>query len=200
MLDGNDATQEQLSGLFYTLGLGDADALTDALLDWRDADNDERPLGAEASRYVAAGRPVPRNGPFASIRELARVRGFNNLGTFDTILTVEPGRISIATAPLLVLSSVPGFTDELLAKIAEQRAAGKQVSNLLTIAAQLSPDARDALMRHYDEATRLTSVDPDAWIVTARAERGVPPVSVTVEARIVRAGSRGAVVRYRYWR
>src|SRR5437773_12145890 len=56
--------------------LGLDPGLADALADWIDADDVPRPRGAERDWYLAQTPPrVPRNTPFASVGELALVRG-----------------------------------------------------------------------------------------------------------------------------
>ena len=48
-----------------------ADRITDEILDWRDADSDPRPHGAEAANYLFAGRSYgPANRNFASVSEI----------------------------------------------------------------------------------------------------------------------------------
>ncbi|TCV87574.1 general secretion pathway protein K [Methylomonas methanica] len=52
--------------------------LLDALLDWRDADDEPRPQGAEKKQYRQAGLAYqPSNQPFQSLEELQLVLGFN---------------------------------------------------------------------------------------------------------------------------
>ncbi|HOO17757.1 MAG: general secretion pathway protein GspK [Phycisphaerae bacterium] len=52
--------------------------LINALLDWRDADNDTREGGAESDYYNTLEPPYnAKNGPFDSIEELLLVKGFN---------------------------------------------------------------------------------------------------------------------------
>jgi general secretion pathway protein K len=202
-LNLNTANAEQLTRLFLALHLlpAQADSLTAALLDWRDPDELPRPAGAEAPWYVQHGRAPPRNGPFADARELARVRGIDHLATLglDTLLDVEPGRIDLNHAPLPVLASVPGLGDEALARIAEQRARHVPITDLLTLAATLSPDARTALVARYADLARLTTTEPDAWLLTSRAQSGSPAVTAVLELRLARAGTRAAIVRRRSW-
>src|SRR6266705_2926809 len=58
--------------------LGLDPGLADALADWTDADDVPRPRGAERGWYLAQTPPVvPRNAPFASLGELALVRGID---------------------------------------------------------------------------------------------------------------------------
>jgi DNA uptake protein ComE-like DNA-binding protein len=49
-----------------------------AIVDWRDADNEVTPGGAEADYYMSLQPPYrPRNGPLQTIRELLMVRGIS---------------------------------------------------------------------------------------------------------------------------
>lgn len=53
-----------------------ADALSDAILDWRDPDDLHRPRGAERDYYEALEPPYrPTNGPLRDLHELLLVRG-----------------------------------------------------------------------------------------------------------------------------
>jgi DNA uptake protein ComE-like DNA-binding protein len=55
-----------------------------AIIDWRDADNDVTPGGAEAEYYMSLQPPyMPRNGPFQTIREMLMVRGVTTDLLFD---------------------------------------------------------------------------------------------------------------------
>jgi len=70
-LNVNEASSDELSRL--------PDMTPDivaALVDWRDADNEVTPGGAEADYYLSLRPPyVPRNGPLQTLRELLMVRG-----------------------------------------------------------------------------------------------------------------------------
>ena len=197
-LDVNSASEDELRRLLTRLaGVSRAPELVDALLDWRDADRDTRPFGAEADWYEAQYARVPRDGAFASIDELRRVRGFEQIGGLDTLFSVEPGRLSIATAPIAVLAAAPGLTDETLARIAEMRADGRQLDDLIALTALIPPSAVESLMVRYADLVYTTTLDPDAWIVSATVACGTPPLSATSEIRIVRKGTRTAVARRR---
>ena len=70
-LNINTVTKEQLMALPNM-----EEAIADAILDWRDGDDDPQAQGAEAGYYE--NLPVPytiRNGPLRTIRELLRVKG-----------------------------------------------------------------------------------------------------------------------------
>jgi general secretion pathway protein K len=80
-VDLNAATPDVLTKLFLAAGADatQAQALADAVQDWRDADDLAHPHGAEADVYKRAGlKWLPRNGPFRSGDELARVYGMSD--------------------------------------------------------------------------------------------------------------------------
>ena len=197
-LDINSASDLELLALFRAMGRPDAEALADALLDWRDMDNVPRPSGAEASWYASAQKPLPRNGNLADVRELKLVRGFSDLA-FDSLLGTEPAPLALNSAPLAVLASVPGFGPEVLQRVAQRRADGRPILDVLTLVAGLSEQATRDLLAQYPEIMRRTTVDPVAWTVTARGHAGLPAVHSVVELRLGRAGRRAVILRRRTW-
>jgi general secretion pathway protein K len=69
-LNVNTATKEQLMALPYM-----QESIVNAILDWRDGDDDVQIEGAEAGYYENMPFPYTiRNGPFKTIRELLRVK------------------------------------------------------------------------------------------------------------------------------
>lgn len=77
-VDLNAAPPELLRELMVVFGLSDAQAaaLADAIADFRDADTERRPFGAEDRDYAAAGAVLgARDAPFAATAELGRVLG-----------------------------------------------------------------------------------------------------------------------------
>jgi len=188
-LDVNDATEEMLQRLFVGLGFSaDADALVAALADWRDSDDVTRPAGAERDWYATSRRELPRNGPLADIRELARVRGFEGLRQFEAAMTAEHGRVSLATAPASVLIAVPGFTQETADQIVALQNAGTPVSDVASLLGLVSRSSADSMLAHFPEIVRVTTPDPDAWLLSVRASVGPPQVEVTLSLRLLRAG------------
>lgn len=75
--DLNRGSPETLAALLEDLGVERRDALSiaGAVADWRDADDDPGPDGAEAPAYRAAGLPLPGNRHFAAAEEFRRVMG-----------------------------------------------------------------------------------------------------------------------------
>jgi general secretion pathway protein K len=200
-LDVNTADAETLRRFVSALGAsGDAaDSLVDALEDWRDADDEPRPLGAEAAWYRAAGLRPPRNGPLADARELARVRGFGRFGGLDTLVALEGGRVPLNRAPRAVLAALPGMTPEAADLVVELRARGEPLGDPAALEPLLTEGARWTLLRGYAELAPQLSPAPEAWVVTARGRVGTPPVTAVLEVRLARAGGRAAVVRRRAW-
>jgi general secretion pathway protein K len=193
-IDINNASNEMIANLLIAIGLGDrAPAMSDALDDWRDADDDPLPLGAERAWYETKGRLAPRNGPLADLRELRRVRGFEDVAGLDTVLTVEAGRVSLATAPVSVLMAVPGVTRETADQIVAMQAAGTPLNDLLSVTGMISRTSAEDLAARFPDAVRLTTPDPDAWLVRVRVSRGLPAVRVQLEWRVIRTGRRCVV-------
>ena len=197
-VDINTSSDEMIARLLVVLGHGDhASEMVDALGDWRDTDAIRRPLGVERNWYLSVGRMPPRDDSLADVRELSRIRGFEDIAGLDSVLTTEHGRISFATAPVSVLMAVPGFTRETAERVVELRDAGTPLGDLIQLPRLLSKAARDELLAHYAEIARITTVDPDAWVLTVRAQNGLPPSTVAVEWQLVRAGPRVMATRMR---
>lgn len=108
----NAASAELLQQLIADLdGEADAQSIAAAIVDWRDPDNIAQPDGAEAEDYEALGLGyAPRDGPFQSVQELARVRGMNRalLEAMDPFVTV------FSNSPSVDLKYAPGKLVELL--------------------------------------------------------------------------------------
>jgi general secretion pathway protein K len=82
------------------LGVGLKDAAVDAILDFRDEDDDRRVSGAERAEYLAAGRSHgPRNGAFLAVEELASVLGITQADAdrLRPFVTIHSGLTAIDT-------------------------------------------------------------------------------------------------------
>lgn len=93
-----------VAGLFSDPGV--ATAVAEAILDYRDDDDDRRVAGAEERDYRAAGRTGPRNGPFQSVEELGNVLGLDRsmvkrLLPHATVRSGQDGVDSEAASPEL---------------------------------------------------------------------------------------------------
>lgn len=77
-LNINTSSRDTLAALLKKTGVSgsEVDAIADAMLDWRDADNDYRLNGAESDYYRSLPSPyAARNGPFESVEDLLLVKG-----------------------------------------------------------------------------------------------------------------------------
>jgi len=129
-VDLNAAPPLLLKGLFRTAGLGEieADALGDAVADWRDPDDLRGANGAERGDYAAAGRNYgPANMPFETTEELRLVLGMSDAlyRRLESLVTVHSrlAGINAAVAPREVLLALPGATAAMVDAFIEQRQA-----------------------------------------------------------------------------
>jgi general secretion pathway protein K len=126
-IDINRAPRELLAGLFTLLFPdGNPDALSDAVIDWRDKDDQPGPAGAERESYSRAGYGYgPPNAAFDSVNELGRVMGFDSrmVDLARPYITVYSGRpkVHAASADLLVLEAVPGIDQAAARAFVAQR-------------------------------------------------------------------------------
>jgi len=128
-IDLNAAPPELLMRLLEAVGVGEleAEALVDAIQDWRDADSDTHLNGAEDPDYEAAGRLYgAKDGTFSSVQELRQVLGvtpelYNSLAP---ALTVFSGRSKVnpSFAPRLVLMAILDVDEAGLDLFLESRA------------------------------------------------------------------------------
>jgi general secretion pathway protein K len=136
-VDLNTASPEVLNGLLHAIGLADApaQALSDAIVQWRSPPISKDQLDQRAALYHAAGRSYgPRNGPFASIEEVQLVLGMDSAlyARLAPVLTIWSGRNTpdLSSASTLVLSGLPGMTPEQLQQIDAARAGNNATAAL----------------------------------------------------------------------
>jgi hypothetical protein len=166
------------------------DSLADALLDWRDADDDAHPNGAEAEWYREHRRPLPRNAPLASAAELRLVRGFEGIA-LDNYTTRGDGRISPAIAPPFLVRALPGV-DEAVAAAIESR--GQSIASLEALLAIAPPSARPGLLAHYAELQSQTAFAPAVLIAHVQGAVGSSLPRSSAWLTLVPVGDRLAVV------
>lgn len=199
-LDVNTASPTDIAIAVGAAGWApNADSVGDAIVDWRDADDFLLPNGAEAGWYLERHMLPPRNGLFRSRDELRRVRGLVDAppAVID-VLDIEAGRIFVPRAPPALLLTLRGFGPEAIAR-ATLFAGDQSPSDLLDFSTRLSTEARTEILANFAELHQQITWSPDAWIVTARASEGDPPVVTYIEIRLVRAGRRAAVIRWKTW-
>ena len=114
-VDLNRAAQATIRQVFESAGLeaDDADALADAVIDFRDPDNLTSLNGAEDPAYGAAGMPYgAKDAPFEAVDELARVFGmtaeiYDRVAPLFTVYSGQRG-INPMTAAATLLHALPG--------------------------------------------------------------------------------------------
>ncbi len=126
-IDINTGWGELLRGAVQVAGPGgrDSDALTDAILDWRDPDDQRRPRGAERREYERANLPGPRNAPFVAVEELQQVIGmtpeiYRKLEPIITVSCLQAG-IDPRVAPAGALRALPGVRDREVEEVLTAR-------------------------------------------------------------------------------
>ncbi|HPA01681.1 MAG TPA: type II secretion system protein GspK [Chiayiivirga sp.] len=130
LIDLNTADISMLTELFRSSGVEEdqAAALAAAVQDWRDADDLVSPNGAEDAEYEAEGYAWgSKDAPFDMVSELRQVLGMTPelMQRIEPAVTVYGGqsRPNLAFAPLEVLLTIPGMTQELAQQILEARHA-----------------------------------------------------------------------------
>lgn len=176
-----------LTPILQNLELDNFLELIDALLDWRDEDDEPRPNGAESEYYnLLEPGYYPKNGPLDTIEELLLVKGFsaavlygedtNRNGLLDwneddadetfPYYDNADGILDRGVAPFVtVWSSEPG-TDS-------QPALGKINVNTAPLAVLaaiegMPPEAAENIVALRAEQSAETLLEPD-WVVTAGA-------------------------------
>ncbi len=128
-IDLNAAPDELIHGLLVAVGLADAEAqaLTAAIADFRDADDETHAGGAEDPEYRAAGLAWgPKNKPFEAVEELHQVLGMTRrlyaLAFPGLTVHSRSKGVDVTVAPAIVLQALPGVDAEAVEAFAEQRA------------------------------------------------------------------------------
>lgn len=126
-IDLNNANPLLLQGLFEAVGIEgvEAQALSDAIQDWRDTDLLKRLYGAENEEYKAAGLSGPADRPFERLEELKQVLGM----TPELYEKVRPaltlnsnhGGINPLVASRLALMALPGVSEAAAEQYIKER-------------------------------------------------------------------------------
>jgi len=125
---------------FLLRDFGTADALAQAIADWRDKDDMAQPRGAEREEYLTRRRlDLPGNrGGFRDLEELRQVEGMTPeiLAKIRPYLRVQGqnlgqgAMINVNTAPPPVLRAIPGMTDAIITRIMAIRSQRQRITSL----------------------------------------------------------------------
>lgn len=194
----NGAQEEEVRNLVayvtsdYTL----ADEVSQAIADWIDVDDLARQRGGEHDQYVAEGRLVlPPNRPVRDVDELRDVRGmtppvFAELRPYLT--TLGSGRIDVNSAPVPVLRSIPGMTDDIVARIMSTRSAQRRIRSI----AEIMPPRVSAAVQ--TQIARRVSFAASELLVTVDVLRTADARSQTLRA-VVQRNDQESVVSWVSW-
>lgn len=186
----NLADEALLAGAWTAAALGPlpANTFADRVIDWRDADADVRPNGAEADAYGASLPPANR--PFRSVAELGLVLGVTAqaASTLAPILTVSSGvrTVNPLNASPAVLNAVPGMSEATTGRIVALRQLG-------TDAARKSIDDVTSSLRDF-----IATTPSAAYRVRVEVRRD-DQVVAQADVTIIRGVSPGAVYNTVGW-
>ncbi len=146
-LNINTADRDNLIA-FFTQIVGDsvqAEEIADAIIDWRDSDEEPQPLGAESDYYLTLEQPYrAKNAPFDSPFELLLVRGINR--------DIFYGAPDLGTPPLAefltAYSAVPNIDERGLPRVNINTATREQL--LEALGDILTEQEIDAILRFRD--------------------------------------------------
>ncbi len=186
-IDLNRAPVELIQGLFTAVGLAaaEAQALTAAIADFRDGDDETHAGGAEDAEYSAAGFAWgPKNAPFEAVEELHQVLGM----TRQVYALASPGLtvhsrskgVDVTKAPAIVLLALPGvdpaaveaFTQQWEAQAGARREGGAGLGG--------------ARMTTLPGVGRKYAARSREQVFTIRAEAGMRSGAVFVREAVVR--------------
>ncbi len=122
----NDLSERELAAWLAERGAVRPRAIAQQIIDWRDPDGLEHPLGAERDRYLARGITL-RDAPIEHREELALLPDVSTdlLETLrGDVTTGGDGRVHLGTAPPAVLRGA-GLSAARVAALLELRRAGR---------------------------------------------------------------------------
>lgn len=199
MLNVNRADEEELRRLLVALRVdaGRADRIAQSIADWRDADDLHRARGAEREHYERMGAAVlPANAPFTDLSVLRYVNAVTD-GVYERVLPYltlhGTGRINLHAAERPVLLALPGMTEEAVQVLLRRRSRGWSPT-LRELAVDLSPGAREELLRNMTRLLGRTTNETREVEVTSEGWTDGGRVRVTIEALVVRGGSEAMLV------
>jgi general secretion pathway protein K len=185
-----------------------ATELSQAIMDWRDADSIPRPSGAERDAYIKAGMlALPTNAPFRDVADLRDVMGMTPeiYEKAAPYLTVRgSGRVNINTAPEAVLRALPGMTDQTLFLILQMRSQGRRIDSPQQVFAAEMPRGRaggggaNPLQGLQNALSARVTTQTTEVELTISARVG-PQASPTQLIVVMARAEGGAVVRSQQW-
>lgn len=201
LIDLNSAPEPLLAELIAVAGEVErraASRLAQRIIDWRDADGQPQPEGAEDAAYAAAGSPFrTRGGPFEAPEDLLQVLGvdfdlYERLRPLVTVHARSNGRVDPAAAPLPVLRVLAGGNEQVAGAYAAAREASGALADTTRFPAAFI--ARAPSSRYLIEAS--VPLSSGAFLVARKivdvsaASEGLPWETLWTE-RAVEAAANG---------
>jgi len=201
LIDLNGASEPLLADLIAVAGEVDrglASQLAQRIIDWRDADDQPQPDGAEDAAYAAAGSPFrTRGGPFEAPEDLLQVLGvdfdlYDRLRRLVTVHARGNARVDPAAAPMAVLRVLAGGNEQIADAYAGAREASGALADTTRFPAAFI--ARTPTSRYLIEAS--VPLSNGALLVTRRildvaaAGDGLPWETLWAE-QVVEAAANG---------
>jgi len=152
--------RDRFERLFALLDMENPVELCDALIDWLDPDSDPLPYGAENDYY--RGLPTPyacSNGPFDTLDELLRVRGFTpeQLEKLRPHLALHASdKININTATAEVLASLGDSLPLAEAQAVVEQVRAQPLTSLEQLQERFGSEAWYTELRPYLQITSET--------------------------------------------
>lgn len=106
-------------------------------------------------------------------------------------------RVALPTATREELVGLPGMSEELSARILALQSEERWPGDLVELRRGLSTVASSILSENYAAFARSATLDPDAWLVTTRAQGSAETPALAIEMYVVRSGQRAALLRRR---
>ena len=192
----NLAQSAELRALFEALDVpaAEADRLSDAVLDWRDADQLHRPRGAERGDYVARrSAPLPKDAPFERVEELRTVLGVSDAlyRRVSPYLTVAgDGRVNVNSASVPVLLTLPGL-DPGVAGIVVARRSRAPYRNLFELLGSLPQHVRARMQARMGALADRVAFTPREVEVVVGAAPGAGGAGARLTATLRLSGGSG---------
>lgn len=196
-VDINTAPDVLLKNLLIQLGLknDESDAIVDAIMDWKDADDLRRLNGAESDYYMTLPNPYKaKDSDFDSVEELIFVKGITpdllyggqgkkGLVEFITVHSKSP-QVSINSAPREVLLAVPGITQEIADNIISYR-EDKRITNPSEVGVPM------------DSNRYLSYIDSNTFTIDSTGFKGTGKGGYTIRATVSLEGENYRYVYYK---
>ena len=200
-LNLNTADELMLLG-FFSLGLGvdfaQAQRISQAIMDWKDADDLPLLNGGERDEYLDADMPVlPTNRSFAELDELRHVMGMTQ-EIFDAAvpyLTLRgSSRINVNAAPEPVLLALPGMTPAAVREIMVMRDAGVFLTNTNQLIRLIPPGVGRTLAAERQRLNQRTIYRTDEVEIISDGHVEGSSIEARVRVIVIRSDEGALVV------